>query len=91
MIRSFRHKGLERFFAENDARGIRFDLAKRCKRRLLTIHRARKLEDINLHGYNLHGLRGSENRFTVHVNGPWCITFEWRDGEAWAVDLEQYH
>lgn len=91
MIRSFRHKGLERFFLENDPRGIRFDLARRCRRRLLTIHRAPNLQGINLPGLKLHSLRGPEKRFTVHVNGPWCITFEWRDGDAWSVDLEQYH
>jgi len=27
----------------------------------------------------------------MHVNGPWCITFEWEDGEALRVDLEQEH
>jgi len=36
------------------------------------------------------GIRGTPRRFTIHVNGPWCITFEWRDGEALRVDLEQY-
>jgi plasmid maintenance system killer protein len=30
-------------------------------------------------------------RYSIHVNGPWCITFEWRDGRALRVDLEQYH
>ena len=30
-------------------------------------------------------------RYSLHVNGPWCITFEWNDGEAIRVDLEQYH
>jgi proteic killer suppression protein len=25
------------------------------------------------------------------VNGPWCITFEFEDGDAFRVDLEQYH
>jgi len=25
----------------------------------------------------------------MHINGPWCITFEWEDGEALRVDLEQ--
>jgi plasmid maintenance system killer protein len=25
------------------------------------------------------------------VNGPWCITFEMREGDALRVDLEQYH
>jgi len=30
-------------------------------------------------------------RYTVHVNGPYCITFEWREGDAWRIDLENYH
>jgi plasmid maintenance system killer protein len=30
-------------------------------------------------------------RYSIHVNGPWCITFEWKQGEALRVDLEQYH
>jgi proteic killer suppression protein len=27
----------------------------------------------------------------VHVNGPWCLTFEFADGDAYRVDFEQYH
>lgn len=30
-------------------------------------------------------------RYSLHVNGPWCITFEWAEGDALRVDLEQYH
>jgi proteic killer suppression protein len=30
-------------------------------------------------------------RYTVHVNGPWCITFEFEGGDVYRVDLEQYH
>jgi proteic killer suppression protein len=30
-------------------------------------------------------------RFDVFGNGPWCITFEWEEGDALRVDLEQYH
>jgi len=35
------------------------------------------------------GLRST--RYSLHVDGPWCITFEWLDGDALRVDLEQYH
>ena len=49
-------------------------------------------EYLNLPGFNFHGLRGySPKRYTIHVNGPWCITFEFHDGDAYAVDLVQYH
>jgi len=37
------------------------------------------------------GCKGNPTRYTVHVNGPWCITFEWEGDDAVRVHLEQYH
>jgi toxin HigB-1 len=45
---------------------------------------------MHLPGFNFHALRGKPKRYSVHVNGP-CITFEFEKGDAWRVDLEQYH
>ncbi len=46
---------------------------------------------VALPGFELHRLRGHKpTRYSIHVNGPWCITFEFRDGDAHKVDLEQY-
>ena len=57
----------------------------------LTYEEAR-LEALNQPGFDFHPLRGSRpRRYSIHVNGPWCITFEWRNGRALRVDLEQYH
>ncbi len=91
MIRSFRHKGLAQLFLKNYSKGISADLLARCRSRLTAIHQALVLEELNLLGFDFHRLRGKRKRYTVHVNGPWCITFEWIDGEARLVDLEQYH
>ena len=91
MIRSFRHKGLRDLFERNDARKLRSDLAERCRVRLMMLHQATRPRDMHVPGFDFHPLRGKPLRYSVHVNGPWCITFEWRDGEAWRVDLEQYH
>ena len=33
----------------------------------------------------------TNNVDSIHVNGPWSITFEWEKGDAFRVDLEQYH
>jgi proteic killer suppression protein len=60
-------------------------------RRLDVLESAETLEGLNLPGFNFHPLRGKPTRHSLHVNGPWCITFEWDDGEALRVDLEQYH
>lgn len=48
-------------------------------------------QDLNLPGFNFHPLRGKPARYSMHVNGPWTITFEWDAPKASRVDLEQYH
>jgi len=49
-------------------------------------------EGMNLPSFDFLGLKGHiPARYTVHVNAPWCITFEFRDGDAYVLDFEQYH
>lgn len=91
MIRSFRNKALAKFFQEFDKRGIRPDLVERLRVRLRVLHAASSLEEMNVPGFKFHGLQGSPKRYSIHVNGPWCLTFEWEDDGAYRVDLEQYH
>jgi proteic killer suppression protein len=47
--------------------------------------------ELDLPGWRLHRLQGKPERYALAVNGPWGITFEWEDGDALRVDLEQYH
>jgi proteic killer suppression protein len=47
--------------------------------------------EMNIPGYRFHSLRGKPLRYSVHINGPWCITFEFEGGGAIRVDFEQYH
>ena len=91
MIRSFRHKGLAELFESGRSRRVRQDLQARALRRLDALEQADALSDLNVPGFDFHGLRGVPKRYSIHVNGPWCITFEWEDGEALRVDLEHYH
>lgn len=91
MIRSFKHKGLRALFQTGAISGIQPDLETRALRRLDALDRAVALTDLNVPGFGFHRLRGRPMRYSLHVNGPWCITFEWVDGEAWRVNLEQYH
>ena len=91
MIKSFKHKGLSELFEFGRTRRIRQDLQTRCLRRLDALDHADKLNDLNVPGFNFHGLQGLPKRYSMHVNGPWCITFEWIEGEVLRVDLEQYH
>ena len=70
---------------------VRADLIARCLVRLDVLDQAKSVAELNIPGFDFHRLRGKPKRYSVHVNGPWCITFEFIDGEAWRVDLEQYH
>lgn len=60
--------------------------------RLDALDSAAAPEDMNVTGFDFHALKGfNPVRYTVHVNGPWCVTFEFVDGDAARVDFEQYH
>ena len=91
MIRNFRHKGLDELFRKGRSPRVAADLQARALRRLDALERAVTLRDLNVPGFDFHPLRSKPQRYSLHVNGPWCITFEWREGDAWQVDLEQYH
>ncbi len=91
MIASFRHKGLGELFLRGRSRKVARDLQARCLRRLDALDQAESPSDLRVPGFDFHALRGRPPRYSIHVNGPWCITFEWIDGDAVRVDLEQYH
>ncbi len=91
MIRTFRNRALDAFWHAGDTTKIRSDLVKRLKIRLSRLDVATRPEDMNAPGFNFHRLQGKPVRYTVHINGPWCLTFEWDGEDAVRVDLEQYH
>ena len=91
MIKSFKHKGLSELFEKGRSRRIGADLQSRSLRRLEALDQAELLSDLNIPGFDFHGLQGKPRRYSIHVNGPWCITFEWENPDALRVNLEQYH
>ena len=84
-------RSIAELFERGSSRKVRQDLQSRSMRRLDALDQAESLTDMNVPGFNFHGLKGVPNRFSIHVNGPWCITFEWEDSDAPKVDLELYH
>lgn len=91
MIKNFKHKGLSELFKNAHSSKVRQDLQSRSLRRLDALEQAESLTDLKVPGFNFHGLQGKPKRYSLHVNGPWCITFEWEGGAALKIDLEQYH
>lgn len=91
MIRTFIHSGLRELFETGTSSRVRPDLQRRALVRLKALDEAEVPGEMNIPGFNFYRLRGRPVRYSLHVNGPWCVTFEWEDGETVRVDLEQYH
>src|SRR5574337_686492 len=92
MIRSFTHKGLQRFFAKGDHRGIPAQFAPRLERMLDRLDASASAADMDLPGYRLHALKGERSgEFAVSVSGNWRLTFAFDGEDAVAVNLEDYH
>ena len=92
MIKSFKHKGLERFFSNGSTAGIKVSHKARLEERLQALHTAYSVDDMDIPGWRLHPLKGSRSgQWSVSVSGNWRIVFEFRDGDAYVVNYEDYH
>ena len=91
MIQTFRSKPLSDLWQSSRSAKIDVRMHKRILIRLDRLDAAAIPEEMNLPGFDFHALHGVPTRYSIHVNGPWCITFEFEDGEAYRVDFEQYH
>ena len=88
MIKSFHHKGLKDFFETGSKRGITSDVATRVRIRLDVIDAAKTVADINIPGFRLHELKGQRaGTWSIWVSGNRRLTFKFRDGHAYEVDL----
>jgi proteic killer suppression protein len=92
MIRSFRHKGLKRFFETGNTSGIKASHAKRLSAILTVLDAAKAVENMRFPLFRLHALKGDQHgRWSVRVNGNWRMTFEFHDSDAHVLDYEDYH
>jgi proteic killer suppression protein len=91
MMRSFRSRAFAAFLEDGDTSKFHAHLADRVRLRLSRLEQAVRPEEMNIPGCNFHGSRGKLVRYTIHVNGPWCITFEWDTEDAVRGSLEQYN
>lgn len=92
MITTFKSKVLAELWETSKTAGIDKKMHKRILMRLDRLDVAVKPEEMNVPGFDFHPLKGFKpTRYSVHVNGPWCITFEFEGENATRVDYEQYH
>jgi len=92
MIKSFIHKGLERFYRTGNKASIQAKHAKRLRLILSNLDQAQTPEDMNLPGLMLHELKGNRKGiWAVKVSGNWRVTFRFIDHDAEIVNYEDYH
>lgn len=92
MIRSFAHKGLEKFFTTGSKAGIQAVHAERLRRQLTKLDEAATAQEMNVPGWRLHSLQGKpEGRWSVWVSGNWRLTFRFVGQDAEIVNYEDYH
>lgn len=92
MIKSFRHKGLRRFYDSGSTAGINAAHAKKLRLQLAALDTAATIDDMDIPGFRLHALKGArKGQWSITISGNWRLTFEFRDGNAYLLDYEDYH
>lgn len=92
MIRSFKHKGLAKFFETGSKAGIQSAHADRLRLMLGRLNAVVRPDDMCLPGLRLHPLKGvRKGTWAVWVSGNWRVTFRFVGADAEAVDYEDYH
>ena len=92
VIKSFKHKGLRQLFESGRTAGVQPNHAKRLRLQLAALDSAHTIDDMQMPGWRLHPLKDElAGRWAITVNGNWRLTFEFRDGNAYVLDYEDYH
>lgn len=92
MIESFKDKETKALFEDRPVRRFRA-IQRPVRRRLLFLHQARSLQDLAaLPGSRLEKLAGDrKGQYSIRINDQWRICFMWKDGNAFEVEITDYH
>ena len=92
MIKTFKHKGLQKFYETGKTSGIQSAHKNKIRIRLAALDTATILEDMNIPGFRLHKLKGDmKDHWAIDVSKNWRITFRFVDGDVFVVNYEDYH
>jgi proteic killer suppression protein len=92
LIKSFNHKGLEKFYLTGSKAGIIPAHASKLQNLLTRLDDAVSVKDMNVPGFFLHQLQGNiAGHWSIRVNGNWRLTFRFIEGNAEVVDYQDYH
>lgn len=93
MIRSFRDSETERLFIRQGSRRLPPEIARAGLRKLVLLHSVESLQDLRTPpGNRLERLSGDrEGQHSIRINERWRICFVWKDGDAYEVEIVDYH
>lgn len=93
MIRSFASKETERLFRRQFSRKLPHDIQRRARVKLEILDAAEKLEDLQIPPANhLEKLSGDrKGQHSIRINDQWRLCFQWHEGDAYEVEIVDYH
>ena len=93
MIRSFRDAQTRKVFEREHVRKLAPDVQRRAHRKLLVLDAAERLDELRAPpGNRLEHLVGDRaGQHSIRVNDQWRICFRWKDGDAYEVEICDYH
>jgi len=92
VIKSFRHRGVEKFFRTGSKAGIQPKHAGKLRLQLFALDNAHRPDDMNAPGWRLHSLAGElEGQWAISVSGNWRLIFKFEGEDVVLVDYRDYH
>ncbi len=92
MIKSFIHKGLEKFYRTGSKAGIQAKHSERLRLILAQLNQAKTIQDMDIPFLKLHELKGDRKGiWSVTIQANWRITFRFQEGDVEVVNYEDYH
>ena len=92
MIKSFKHKGLEKLFTTGSGQGVKQHHVKKLKMQLTALNTAVEIDDMNIPGWRLHPLSGNKKElWTIDVSKNWRVVFKFKNGNAYVCNYEDYY
>jgi proteic killer suppression protein len=93
MIRKFRDNETEGLFHRKSVKKIPVSIRRSALRKLLLLDAAESLDDLRVPpGNRLEKLSGDRaGQYSIRVNDQWRVCFRWTEGDAYEVELTDYH
>ncbi|CCY25433.1 plasmid maintenance system killer protein [Brachyspira sp. CAG:484] len=92
MIKSFKHKGLEKFHKTGSTKGIQAIHARKLKQLLSMLEAMTTTDDLKLPSLRFHQLQGDkQNLYSITVQANWRLTFEFDNENVYILDYTDYH